>query len=778
MIRRLLTLLAGLVLVIAGGVYLAIRLSIAEPGGTFDIEGLSGDVEIRFDEFQRPFVDAGSLDDAFLAEGWLHARYRLWQMELLRRAGSGRLAQGLGESLLSADESLWRAGVPQLAARLQAQASPATLASIDAYVAGVNAGIATYSVAPPEFLLARLDLRRWTRNDVFAVGALIAFQSANNMGKERLRLSLANALDDDHLAAFLPDETRTPGFPYVIRDPKLLVASRFVDSLDAFEQLLLPNASLGSSGWAVAASRSATGNALFAFDSHDALNLPNLFYEVHLFYGREKSVRGWSLQGLPGVINGFNEHLAWGMTNIGDTQDLYVETRNPDSPLEFLLDGEWYEAEVQVIEIPVQGRNTPHRIEILTTANGPLVEEDPAVSLRWSGHDTAGRGLEALFAMNTAASWEEFEAALDWHAAPTANITYADRDGRIAFRTIGLIPVRGAGTGLFPLAGDDSANAWKGYVSDEELPELVDPQYGYVAAANARVHEGLPMVSADNAPGYRMQRLHTVLSGRGDFALDDMAALQLDEYNAQAAKLLPHMLPEQDLWPDETDLAIDWLGDWLDEPLNSAESAGALIWEHWYPALARRVFDARLDDDLLRRLLRESYVLNHALDRLVVEDHDSPWWQGQRETILHETLGEVVGTLSVKYGSDPRAWRWDAEHSVSFRHELHGVSRLTDSWLSRGPYPWGGGHPVLARARYTYDRPFEGRAGATVRVVAEMSTPMQVRAVIPGGQHGHPSSDHYDDQLEIWLGGALLEIATTPADVSGPATRLRPKQLP
>ncbi len=770
MIRRLLIVSAATLLVAAGGLFLAIRLSMTTPGGEYAVAGIDARVEVRFDGALRPFVSARSLGDALFAEGWLHARYRLWQMELLRRAGNGRLAEGLGESVLVTDESLWRAGVPQLAARLEAQAGDVTLALVDAYVAGVNAALGTYTVRPPELLLTGIDAARWTRRDVFAVGAVIAFQSANNLGKERLRLALAAALDDAHFAVFLPDETKQPGFPYVIRGPELSSDSRFIESLDAFGQLLLPNAALGSSGWAVAPAKSATGKALFAFDSHDALNLPDLFYEVHLFYGEGRSIRGWSLPGLPGVINGYNERLAWGMTNIGDTQDLYVETRNPDNPESFLHAGEWRDATSEKVTIPVKGRDEPVEINILSTANGPLVEEDPAISLRWTGHDLAGRGIDALLAMNTADSWASFEAAIDSHGAPTANITYADTDGHIAFRTIGLLPVRGNGRGLVPLDGSKPANAWTGYVPDEELPVLVDPARGYVAAANARVHAGEPLVSADNAPGYRMQRLHDELGAGGALTLDDMQTLQLDEFNVQAARLLPHMLPDI----DARSAAAGLLREWLDDPRNRADSAGALVWEHWYPSLARRVFGERLDDELLRRLLRESYVLNHALDRLIVDGHDSPWWQGRRAAMLAETLDAVMGELQGRYGEDPAHWRWDAAHTVSFRHELHGISSLLDRWLSRGPFPWGGGHAVLARARYAYDRPFEGRAGATVRVVAEMGSPMVVRAVIPGGQHGHPSSEHYDDQLPAWLGGWLLDIAARPEEVAGPQTDLVP----
>ncbi len=775
-LRRTAFALTALAIIVLLGGWLAVSRSNLAPGGTHAVEGIVSPLEIRFDEYLRPFVAAGNLGDVLFAEGWLHARYRLWQMELLRRAGKGTLSAALGADLLDVDKSLWRAGVPQLAEALEAQASAETLALVDAYVAGANAGVDSYPARPPEFVLAGIELSPWRRRDVFAVGAVIAFQSANNMRKEQLRMALANALDREHFALFLPDESATPGFPYVLRDPRLIVDSVFFDSLDAFEQRLMPSASLGSSGWALSPSRSATGNALFAFDSHDALTMPSLFYEVHLFYGEARSIRGWSLPGLPGVINGFNERVAWGMTNIGDTQDLFIETRNPDDPSQFLHDGEWIDAESRSVTLFVKDRERPVTFEVLTTPNGTLVENEPPVSLSWTGHDTRGRGIEALLAMNTAESWEAFEAAINRHAAPSANITYADRDGRIAFRTIGLLPVRGVGNGLVPLDGSKSEHGWTGFVPDGELPMLLDPEYGYVAAANAKVHDGEPLVSADNAAGYRMRRLQAVLSSDGEFTLDDMQELQLDAFNSQAALLLPHMLPGQDVWPAAEGPGIDWLKDWLENPVNGADSAGALIWEHWYPKIARLVFGAKLDNRLLERLMRDNYVLNHALDRLIVTEHDSPWWQGRREEILHESLLDTLGELTSRYGEDPMRWRWDSVHTVSFRHELHGASALLDKWLSRGPYPWGGGHPVLARARYTYDRLFEGRAGATVRVVIEMSDPMTARAIMPGGQHGHPVSSYYDDQLEGWLAGELGDLANGPSITMERVTKLIPQK--
>jgi len=777
-LRRLVSTLLLLIVVTVSVVFTALQMSVNQPGENYLVDGVKLAVEIRFDQRQRPWVRAESLEDALLAEGWLHARYRLWQMELLRRAGRGRLAEGLGAGLLESDSDLWRAGVPQLAGRLEAEASTLMLEWVDAYLAGVNQAIENTLTRPPEFWMAGLQLRAWSRRDVFAVGAIIAFQSANNQDNELLRLALSAVLDEKQFSVFIPDESRIPGFPYILSGYPGRIDLTALDALNAFDQPMFPSASLGSSGWAVSPGRSASGNALFAFDSHDALNLPNLFYEVHLFYGPDSSIRGWSLPGLPGVINGFNQHLAWGMTNIGDTQDLFLETRDPADPGRFELDGAWYQARTEVVEIPVKGRDAPEKLTIIHTRNGPLISEDPPLSLSWTGHDLGGRGMEALIAMNVASDLESFSAALDQHGAPSANITYADRDGHIMFRTIGLIPERGRGRGLYPLNGNVSDNLWRGRVPNPDMPRAIDPPMGYVAAANSRVHDSKPLISADNAAGYRIGRLHSVLGSSTNFDLDDMQALQLDFYNTQAANLLPGMLPALRALDGEQDkVAFLVLQAWLQEPTDSADSAGALIWEHWYPELAGDVFGHEFDDELLARLMRRNYVVNHALDRLILQQPDSSWWRGDRDEILRNSFSRVVAFLSDTFGADPARWRWDQAHSVYFKHELAGAAPFLDSLLNRGPKPWGGGHPVLGRAGYRYDTPFTGRSGATVRVVAEMGpeSGMKVRAIIPGGQNGNPASPWYDDQLESWLNGELDVLAESPEAVDGTTTRLIPR---
>lgn len=455
----------------------------------------------------------------------------------------------VGASLLATDVEFVRAGVPALAIQLKANASPRLLERVERYVAGINQGLESTRVAPPEFLLIRSTLEPWADDDVFAVAALTAFESARNHREELLRLALRGAVpDDQRFTVFLPDEPALPEYPSVVSAQVALGLHRQTAQAVAELQPLLAGLSLGSNGWAVSPRRSDSGHALFAFDSHDAFSAPNLLFENHLFYretadrnasGAERSIRGWSVPGLPGVINGFNQHIAWGFTNSGDSQDLFLERRDANG--QFVGRSASYSARIERVEIPV--RDAPvHVHETVITENGRLISENPPVALCWIGHDVHGFGLYALIDLNTATDWPTFVAAIDGFAAPSANATYADTRGNIGSHTVGALPVRGIGQGLVPLAAEHPQSGWSGSIPKETLPSSLNPERGFVAATNAAVNPGEPLVSAENAPAWRMHRLVEVLSRSEPVDVQAMDRLQVDRWNKQAEALLAVLL--------------------------------------------------------------------------------------------------------------------------------------------------------------------------------------------------------------------------------------------
>ncbi len=789
----LLSLLATVLLV----PMMMIWLSLPQTHGRVELGELQQPIDIHFDEYARPFVKSDTLGDALFAQGWLHVSERQWQMELLRRAGRGRLSELLGASMLKTDTTLWQVGVPQLAMRLQANASPQLLQWVERYVEGINAAQKNRWLPQPELLLLRHSPKAWQLEDVFAVGALIAFNSGNNMENELLRLALSKALSAQDYALFLSGYENLGDYPYVVPEQSQLTTFAAQDHtrkirlepqlssskdesftpvldvlamLDPLQNTLLPRASFGSNGWVVAPQKSATGKPLYAFDSHDNLGLPNLFYEVHLFYADNRQIRGWSVPGLPGVINGFNEAIAWGFTNIGDTQDLFIETRSEQDPLLFLDEGQWYRAESETVTIPVRDGD-PVRTEVIHTRNGPLVSEQPALSLRWTTQQLNGRSLESILLINQARSWQEFNQAADDFVAPSLNATYADVHGNIGFRTAGALPVRGAGQGLYPLRGDVAANRWQGEVPAEKMPRIENPPSGFVAAANARVNEPMAevLVSADNAAPYRIERLQARLQTAQKLTLDDMQALQRDWYDGQAAMLLPSLLAALEGQIGEE--VEQRLRQWAKNPVASQDSVAALIFQRWYLALIERVFSAKLSPPLYAQLLQKNYVINAALDTLIVSDQFSQWWPEDKAVVMRLAMRDTLQALSKALGDDVSRWRLDQLQQVGLSHELSQSVPILAGVLDEPARGWGGGPAAVGRANYRYHSPFKVSHGATVRVVANMAEQPQVRAVIPGGQSGHFMSQHYSDQFDAWLQGRLLPLASAVTQVSQPADR-------
>jgi penicillin amidase len=780
-VRRILGRVSAVLLVasalIGAAGYRGLQASRAVREGTLTLAGLEAPVEIRFDSRARPYVQAATLGDAFFTQGFLHASERLWQMELLTRAGRGRLAEVLGRALLETDRELWRTGVPQLAARLEASADPATRERVARYVGGVNAALDGLAARPPELLLLRIPLGRWTPAHVYALGAAMAFSSARNESSELLRWAISQTVSPEELAAFLPHEASIPDFPYLVSREEVVAILARRDALDAAEQPLLPSLSLGSNGWAVAPRASRSGRALFAFDSHDALALPNLHYEVHLFFG-DRSIRGWSVPGMPGVINGFNQRMAWGFTNIGDSQDLFLETRDAEDPERFLGPDGWYRARTENVEIPVRGAES-EKLRILHTRHGPLLHDDPPLALAWTAHHSGALGLDALFDLNLATDWASTSAALDRLAAPSANVTYADVEGHVAFRTVGLLPIRGRGEGLLPLPGAAADVAWRGMLPMSELPRRVDPFEGFVAAANARVNPcgSGPLISADNAPGYRIGRIQQVLAGSARHSPADMRALQMDWRNGHADRVLAALLAELGDAPlgGAPHAARALLEIWESEPLSRPGAPEPLLFQRWYLALAEAIFAERLGPELWPRFLRNNYLVNQALDGLILAKvADSPWWRGDRSTLVRRAFQRAVRSLEAELGGVPSSWRWDTLHRVHLTHELSTALPLLGRWLDRGPHPWGGDHATVGRARYRYDRPERVTTAATVRVVIEMTDPMNVWAILPGGQAGHPFDPHFADQLEPWLRGEHDVLSRRFGEATGRVLHLEP----
>lgn len=748
---------------VAGGIYGAARSSVPAYSGELSFEGLQGEVKISRDERGVAYIKASNKDDLFFAQGYVHAQERLWQMDIYRKAHAGRVSELIGEDMLEMDTLTRTIGLQGVTDEIIAMTSPETLDVVKSYVRGVNAYL-DEGALPPEIRLLGYEPEPWTVEDVVGSVVLVAYEMGLNWTDETKRLAMQEGLEKHLFEDILPPYDGWDTTP-VWQEEQTEIYFNNSDLTALLEKgrpgknISLPK--LGSNNWVISPERSATGTAMLANDPHTEMSLPPIWFENQLEVEGEINIYGWSIPGGPGVVAGQNDNIAWGITNIGDVQDLYMEKQHPDNPYLFKKDDEWYEAEVVTEEIKVQGRD-PVELEIIITRNGPLISQDPPVSFCWTGYDLQGSAVDAILNMNLAENWDDFRQALFSYTIPTQNVVYADTEGNIGFRTVGQYPVRSKGVGAVPVPGWDSDYEWDGYIPMEELPELYNPPQGYAVTANHKVTgDDYPYIIAyDYAPPYRMQRIVDVLESKEKLSVADFKELQNDWYNRHASERLPTWIDSLKQNKDKLDTienkALSIASDWSSWPVNDPELAGPAIFQVWYLNFMEEVFRDEMGDELYQTFTGSAYLAYNALEYLL-EREESPWFERGMDHMLLESFIRTVKELTDSHGDEPSQWQWQQLQQVSLEHLMGEVDILRPIFC-RGPFPYGGDHMTVGRAAYSLHDPFNVLFGASMRYIAVMNPEIEAYGVLAGGQSGHFMSPHYDDQVEAWLKGEYYPL--------------------
>ncbi len=756
-----------LLVIVAGGgaLYIILTRSMPDYSAAFT-RNIEARVTVSRDARGVAHIRSDDFNALFFSQGYVHADERLWQMEFNRRVVQGRLAEMFGSDLVGADRFLRTLGLYRVARRVAEKTSANGIAVMEQYARGVNERI-NEGRLPPEFRILGLTPEPWDIYDITGILALMAFDLGGNWQEESIRLSLQEALDPHLFHAIMPPYSDWET-PVIMQKEQALFEAEMSSS--AASGLAAENAlvqieeflpSFGSNSWVVSPGRWAGVSALLANDPHLSLSLPSIWFENSLDMEGAFQVYGWSIPGAPGVVIGHNDKIAWGMTNIGDTQDLFLERRDPDAPDRFFFDGRWYEAEVLEEDIYIKGNAEPEALKVIVTRNGPLISEDPAISLRWTAHHVETSTVDAVIGMNLAQNWDDFCDALVHFSTPVQNIVYADIHGNIGFKTAGLLPIRKQGAGLMPMPGWDGNYGWKGFIPFDELPELYNPPKGYIITANHRVAgDDYPYpIAVDDASPYRMMRIEAVLGSSDTLTIMDMKNLQTEWYNMHAAERLPMWLdlvggyadrePEKFTDMHKTGLAL--LSDWLENPVSLPEKAAPAIYANWYRHLMDNVFQEKLGDTLYQRFAGKGYMAYKALDYLLIKQ-DSGWFDRGLDHMLAESYLAAMADLSGAFGSDPVTWQWQDQQTVAFSHVI-GKNRRLRPFFNRGPFPYAGDYETVGRAAYSLNDPFNVNFAAGLRFIAVMDKKIDTYAVIAGGQSGHLMADHYDDQLSAWLAG-------------------------
>jgi penicillin amidase len=769
----------------------ALRRPLTQTSGQIRLPGLDAPVQILRDRWGVPHIYARTTADLFTAQGYAHAQDRLWQMELQRRTGMGRLAEIFGPIALDTDRFVRVLGFNRIVRREAELLEGEVRAVVDAYVRGVNAFIAQHARRLPiEFSILRLRPEPWQAEDVLVWAKMMALNLSRDWMTDLLRARIVAAIGPERAALLEPQYP--PTHPLTIPPGVRYSAGMGADALrmaaTAAPFAGSSAAGQGSNAWAVGGERTASGRPLLASDPHLIMQVPSLWYENHLS-GGDIHVTGASLPGVPCVVIGHNERIAWGLTNgENDVQDLFIERFDPADPTRYEFQGAWEQATIVRERIVVKGQAEPAIEEVRITRHGPIISslipsderrktEDEgsangvmhsstvvgpsskqALALRWAALEP-GQNMSAAILINRAHDWESFRAAVAEWVMPTQNFIYADVAGHIGYTLGGALPIRAQGDGRLPVPGWTGEYEWNGSIPRDQLPHMLDPDEGFVVSANTQIAGAdYPyQLPGEYLPGYRATRIRQLLAQTPRHSAASFSAIHGDQRSlpgldlAALAGRLPASTPAARL---AREALAAWDGDL------TAESVGGAIY-------------ARLREKLLQQAYHEvaeplglvaglgafvglpgsAYIwraLPQVLERLTARD-DS-WLPAGRtgDDLLRQAWDDTIAELSEQLGGDVSKWHYGRYHTLTLRHPLGAAAALAPL-LNRGPFPMGGDEDTVrmgnAPRRYA-GQPFY--IAPSYRQICDLSNWDLSLSIHTVGQSGHPGSKHYADLLEGW----------------------------
>jgi penicillin amidase len=738
------------------------KAALAVIRGTLEVRGLKQSVRVQRDHWGVAHIYAQNEHDLFFAQGFVVAQDRLFQMELWKRSGQGRLAEILGSSFVKRDVS---ARLLRYRGDMDAEFksySPDTKEILEAFTSGINAYIEEIQKPggiglPVEFQLAGFKPEPWKPED--CLNRLAAYSVTGNGASELYSAQLVALLGPEKAAELLELDPPVkldpaPGIDFSGLSPALLE-----NLVGSDVPLHFPETPVqGSNNWTVSGSLTSTGKPFLANDPHRVIAEPSLRYVVQLV------APGWNVigagePGLPGVAVGHNENIAWGFTIFGlDQQDLYLAELNPADPEQYKTERGWERMEVKTETIGVRG-GAPVVAKLKFTRHGPVLWDDGkrALALHWVGAEPGTAGYLGSLALDRAQNWQEFEQAMPRWKVPSENIVYADRDGNIGEHSTGLAPLRKNWTGLLPVA-EDGGFEWSGFVPNSELPHSYNPSSGFAATAN---HKMIPE-NYGYAVGYqwaspeRFLRISEVLSGaakrRHKLNLADMENLQNDVVSLPARDLQVLLkLAAGNAPSSSARLLLDW------DCAVRADSTAATLYEFWDVELRDAVTKLAVPPEAQK--IAGKFALPEILQELA---HPSVAVFGQnpeaaRDALLLQTLEAAEKKLSAKLGPDSKSWAWGNLHRVSFKHPLDHVTPSASALFDRGPFPRPGDGSTVD-ATYFGGSSFDQLAGASYREIFDLSDWDNAVAVNVQGQSGQPGSAHYDDLLPLWISGQYFPL--------------------
>jgi penicillin amidase len=739
---------------------LLFSISVVSQTATVSITGLKANVTIRRDARDIPYIEASSDADLYFTQGYVTASDRLWQMDLMRRLARGETAEIFGNQALEQDKRWRRFNFSKIAEENIQYLSPELQHALESYAAGVNAYIATLTpeTLPAEFHILQYSPRPWTPADTIVIGKILSDALSTTWQQDLLRASLlnlpaekfadlTNQTTDYDVVLFGSDKKPSAVGPrthsIVPSEIALRAAQKDADlRRDSLEMIGLYAEDLAASNnWVIAGKLTADGKPILANDPHLQATAPGIWYLTELT-DPQIHVAGVTFPGVPGIVLGHNDNIAWGATNVGpDVQDLYYETFNADG--KYKTPTGWSDPVVRHESIKVRkslvSPATENTIfDVTETRNGPIIVEDGGrkYALKWTALDPTNNEFEAFIKLNHAANWNDFRDALKLYGGAAQNFVFADVKGNIGWYAAGRIPIRRTGDGALPYDGSTNDGDWVGFIPFEELPNLYNPLGGLIVTANQRTvgasYKYTQFIRDADAP-WRARRIYDRLSSKTKITMDDVRDTQMDVFNIPLDNLAKQIVKLNAASPETLAVLKAWDG------RMTPDSQGALLSNEIRNCMTNAIADENKQAPAFA--IRERIV-----DKAVREQ--SRLWLPKKYSSYRDFMwgcdASVRASLAdpKRLGPDPANWVWGKVWKSSYLHPLTAAPFGIGQQFAIPSIPIAGSGQT----------PNVG-SSVSMRFIASPGNWDATRHVIPLGESGDPKSPFYKDEFPAWLEG-------------------------
>lgn len=728
-------------------------------------------VDVFFDDFGVPHIFAENDSDLFTVAGYLGARDRLYQMTFLKYAYKGQISEVINDTLFSNDKFIRTIGFQNVALESEKKISPEIRNYLQWTCDGINSYINSLSPSeyPLEFkLLGIKEIPLFEPIDIVALSTMMAWELEGGWDSELFFGAIHEKLGEEYLKDILPEYD--PSFITIATNDMLLETFQsFSNDSKSLRKLLnTDREGYGSNVWVLSGEKTESGMPLLTNDPHLAYNQPPWWYEIRL-KSPSFNFGGYGLYGFPLPVLGHNESIAWGFTNVmTDDMDFYIETINEDST-KYFLDEEWVDLKIRKETVQLKSGEI-RQFDVRSTHRGPIISEihkdakklNKAISFRWTEYDAFDE-TTALFKLGQAENWEEFSQASKLFGAPGQNWTYADVQGNIGWRPSSKIPIRNGGEKLLPFDGSTSKNDWKGYIPFEEMPYLFNPEKGYISNGNNKtIDDSYPYyISRYWADPSRAQQIDSRINSKDKLNVEDMKSMLNDihsPFGEEYAKIFVEYYSVGS--SKEGDQIYNLISEW--DGSESKNSSATVAFHSVYLSTLKNLFQDELSqfgNTSFDTFYSLKYLRSIAL-RKMFRDGNSKWIDNV-STSKKESLNDIMNQsfydayLFIKNNfGEPSKIVWGDVHQVSFKHRLDKdplVEKLIK--FSVGPLPMSGSGFTPQAASYSVEKPFEVRAGSSMRRIIDLSNLDNGFSILPTGQSGVFGSKHYDDQAELYNQG-------------------------